>query len=278
MKTFSPAIWLCGAALVYGATALAISPTDVQLLVAAGEKITFLDVRSKVLFQQGHIPGAINVPAALVPGKQLPPLGRVVVYDDGLGRETALAAMTVLNQKPGITAEVLDGGFATWEAARASTTKAAGMKPEETQFITYAELAEVQSDNVVLVDLRKEPVQSRQAATGAMPAAPPEPLTDLRQQFTRVRGITRSPFDLPQTRQSSAGGPAPPPLLVLIDTGDGSAQAMARTLKANGVTRFAILAGGEQILVRQGQRGLGRAASTVVVNRPPGGSLVNTNR
>ncbi len=278
MKTFSPVSWLCGAVLVCGATALAVSPTEVQSLLAAGEKITFLDVRSKVLFQQGHIPGAINVPASLVPAKQLPPLGRVVVYDDGLGRETALAAVTALNQKSGIAAEVLDGGFATWESARATTTKAAGMKPEEIQFITYADLNETQSDNIVLVDLRKEPAQLRQASAAGPAVAPPEPLTDLRQQFTKVRGITRSPFDLPQTRQSSAGDPAPPPLLVLIDSGDGSAQAMARTLKANGVTRFAILAGGEQILVRQGQRGLGRAASTVVVNRPPGGSLVNTNR
>lgn len=277
MKIFSPVRWLCGAVLVCGATALAVSPTEVQLLLAAGEKITFLDVRSKVLFQQGHIPGAINVPAALVPAKQLPPMGRVVVYDDGLGHETAIAAMTALNQKTGIIAEVLDGGFATWESARATTTKAAGMKPEETQFITYADLNEVQSDDVVLVDLRKEPAQLRQASVVAQPVAPPEPLTDLRQQFTKVRGITRSPFDLPQTRQSSAGSTAPP-LLVLIDNGDGSAQAMARTLKANGVARFAILAGGEQILARQGQRGLGRAASTIVVHRPPGVSLVNTNQ
>lgn len=269
--------WLCGAVLAWGAAAFAISPIEVQRGLAAGEKITFVDVRAKVLFQQGHIPGAINVPAALVPAKQLPPVGRVVVYDDGLGRDTATAAMNALNQKTGITAEVLDGGFATWESARATTTKAAGMKPEETQFITYADLNEVQSDHVVLVDLRKEPAQLRQASAAAQPAAPPEPLTDLRQQFTKVRGITRSPFDLPQTRQSGAGNPAPP-LLVLIDNGDGSAQAMARTLKANGVTRYAILAGGEQILARQGQPGLGRAASTVVVHRPPGASLVNTNR
>ncbi len=277
MKTFSLVNWLGGAVLICGTTALAISPAEVQSLQAAGEKITFLDVRSKVLFQQGHIPGAINVPAALVPAKQLPPLGRVVVYDDGLGRETALAAMTALNQKTGITAGVLDGGFATWESARATTTKAAGMKPEEIQFITYADLNETQSDSVVLVDLRKEPAQFRQASSATQPTDPPAPLTDLRQQFTKARGITHSPFDLPPTRQSNTGNTSPP-LLVLIDDGDGAAQIMARTLKANGVSRFAILAGGEQILARQGQRGLGRTASTIVVHRPPGVPLTNTNR
>jgi rhodanese-related sulfurtransferase len=275
MKTLVPVCWLCGVTLFCGGTALAVSPAEVQLLLAAGEKITFVDVRAKTLFQKGHVPGAINVPAALVPSKQLPPLGRVVVYDDGLGRDTATLAAAALNQKTGITAEVLEGGFATWESARATTTKAAGLKPEETPFITYADLSSVQGDDVVLVDLRKEPVQLRQDSA-AQPAVPPEPLTDLRQQFSKVRGITRSPFDLPQMRQASAGSPAPP-LLVLIDNGDGAAQEMARKLKANGVTRFAILAGGEQIVARQGRSGLGRAASTIVVHHPSGGALTNTN-
>lgn len=278
MRTFVPVRWVCGAALAWSAAAFAISPVEVQRLLDAGERITFVDVRAKVLFEEGHIPGAINIPAALVNLKQLPPLGRVVVYDDGLGRDTATAAMNALNQKTGITAEVLDGGFATWESARATTTKAAGMKPEETPFITYADLTAAQSDDVVLVDLRKEPVQLRQASDDAIPAAPREPLTDLRQQFTKVRGITRSPFELPQTRHSNAGSAAPPPLLVLIDNGDGAAQAMARKLKANGMTRFAVLAGGEQILERQGQAGLGRAASTIVVHHPLGASITTTNR
>ena len=125
------------------------------------------------------------------------------------------------------------------------------------------------------MDLRKEPAQSRQASADAQAAEPPEPLTDLRQEFTKVRGITRSPFDLPQSRQSGA---ATPPLLVLIDNGDGSAQTMARTLKANGVTRYAVLVGGEKILARKGRPGLSRAASTIVVHRPPGSSLTTTNR
>lgn len=273
MRTLISIRWLCSAALLGSVTAFAISPAEVQRLLDAGKKITFVDVRANPVFQQGHVPGAINVPAALVAAKKLPPLGRVVVYDDGLSRDTATVAAAALNQKAGINAEVLEGGFATWETARAATTRAAGMKPEETPFITYAQLDEVQSE-VVLVDLRKEPVQSRQDVG----AVAPEPLTDLRQQFTKVRGITRSPFDLPQTRQSNDGSVPPPPLLVLIDTGDGSAQAMARQLKANGISRYAILAGGEEILARQGQRGLGRASSTIVLQRPAGDSQTNTNR
>ena len=51
-----------------------------------------------------------------------------------------------------------------------------------------------------------------------------------------------------------------PPLLVLIDNGDGVAQTMARTLKANGLKRYVILTGGELILSRQGQAGLQRSS------------------
>jgi rhodanese-related sulfurtransferase len=278
MKTLIPVRWLCGASLAFGAAAFALSPAEVQHLLDAGEKIAFVDVRANTLFKKGHLPGAINVPAALVPQKQLPPLGRVIVYDDGLGRDTATDAAVALSRKAGITAEVLEGGFASWESARAATTKGAGLKPEETPFITYADLNHVQSDDVVLVDLRKEPAQSRQASAGAQPAEPAEPLTDLRQEFAKVRGITRSPFDLPQSRQGAAGGTATPPLLVLIDNGDGSAQTMARTLKANGVTRYVVLVGGEKVLARKGRPGLSRAASTIVVHRPPGSSVTTTNR
>ena len=40
---------------------------------------------------------------------------------------------------------------------------------------------------------------------------------------------------------------------VLIDRGDGSADITARQLKAAGIKRLVILAGGEETLVRKGQ-------------------------
>jgi len=53
--------------------------------------------------------------------------------------------------------------------------------------------------------------------------------------------------------------------MVLIDGGgpDNSAQEMARTLKANGIKRVVILAGGEEILSRGGKPGLQRTGITV---------------
>ncbi|MHB8519119.1 MAG: rhodanese-like domain-containing protein [Limisphaerales bacterium] len=256
--------WFCCSTLAFGATALAISFAEVQRRLDAGETITFVDVRANAFFQKGHIPGAINIPGGLVSQKNLPPLGRVVVYDDGLGHNAAEVAVSALNQKLGITAEVLDGGFATWEMAQAATTRGGGMKPEELPLITYAQLKEAPSGDVVLVDLRQ--VGPDSAGKSALAASQPA-LTDLRAEFPNVR-VTRSAFAVPAAKKtSSPASSASPPLLVLIDSGNGAAQATARALKANGVKRFVILVGGEEILARKGQPGLQRAGSTVTLQR-----------
>jgi rhodanese-related sulfurtransferase len=275
MKTFIPVRWLGCAAMSLATAAFAISPAQVQQLLNSGEKITFIDVRLNVLFQGGHIPGALNIPAQLVPEKQLPPLGHVVVYDGGLGDDDAPAAAAALNQKSGITADVLDGGYAAWQMAQSQTTQSSGMKPEQTPLITYAQLKQVQSADVVLVDLR----QSAPASTNAAPtkgkglaakAAVP-PLTDLATEFPKAR-IAQSPFAVSSPRVKASAALAPPPLLVLIDNGDGRAQQTARALKANGITRFAVLAGGEQILAVHGQAGLQRIGSSITVRGSAGAS------
>src|SRR5688572_22411235 len=276
MKRFLAATWFCSLSLICSAADSTITPDDLARRIEAGEKLTLIDVRANTLFKQGHIPGAINIPAALVPQKQLPPLGIAVIYDAGLGADAANEAAAAFNQKSGITAKVLEGGFAAWETAqRSATTKGAGLTPEEIPFITYADLSKVQSEDVVLVDLRKEPKQIRQGENSTI--APPEPLTNLRQEFSKVRGVTRSPFDLPQSRQAVSSNSSSNPLLVLIDNGDGSAQATARLMKANGITRYAILAGGEPVIARKGRAGSGRASSTFVITRPPNANAATTS-
>ena len=239
---------------------LALSPADLETRLAGGEKLTIIDVRAPAFYEKGHIPNAINIPAALCHTKKLPPLGNVVVYDAGLANEEAKSAVVTLNAKPGIKAEILEGGFASWTEAKRQSTQGPGLRSDEVPSISYAQLQAAQSNGVVIVDLRKQPLQSRQAVDGA---APPQ-LTDLRKEFPGA-AVASSPFALPQTRQSGSGAS---PLLVLIDSGDGSAQAMARTLKANGQARFVVLAGGESILSRHGEAGLQRmGAGTTVFPR-----------
>lgn len=265
--TIQLALALCSAVFCAGA----MSPQDLQKIVAAGEPITIIDLRSEALFQESHIPNAINIPAVLVPRKNLPPLGRVVVYDDGLGQEAAKNSAAALNRMNGIQAEVLDGGLAAWEQSAAHTTAAAGLSPESTPVITYDRLKRTSPEEVVLVDLRRPsaaPGQSRQAA------GDPAPLSDLTAEFPNTP-IIKSPFTSPPARRQSG---SVPPLLVLIDNGNGAAQESARALKANGVKRFAILAGGEEIIARKGRPGLQRVGTTFTVQQPKAPESGDPNR
>lgn len=259
--------------IVGALTAVGVSPAELDARLGAGKKLTIVDVRSPAAYEKDHIANAINIPAVLCPGKKLPSIGSVVVYDDGLGNDQARGAAVALNAKPGIQAEVLEGGFAAWTESRGQSTQKPGMKPEEVPMISYAQLTSAQSNGVVLVDLRTPPAESRQGTGGTSSAGPAEPLTNLRSEFPGA-AVASSPFQLPQTRQA-AGGAAP--LMVLIDNGDGKAQAMARTLKANGVHRFVILAGGESILARHGRAGLQRTGGGTAT-LPPGLNPVPANK
>ncbi len=241
--------------------ACAMPPAKLQQRLGDGERLTLIDIRPASRFQQGHIPNAINVPASLVPAKQLPPLGQVVVYDDGLGEETAAAAVTALNLKQGIQAEALDGGFAAWEMAQGASTAGRGLRHEDMPMVTYAQLKKHQGTDLVFLDLRSQ--KSKDALH-----QPAQPLTDLQAEFPHAR-VSRSVSDEAVHAKNSSSS-AVPPLLVLIDNGDGTAQETARTLRAGGLKRCVVFVGGEEMLARKGQPGLDRASGTIVLHNRPG--------
>lgn len=241
----------------------AVSPVRLQAEMNKGAKVTIIDVRSTEIYQRGHIPGAINIPAAFCAIKKLPPLGRVVAYDGGIGDNLVVGAVTALNGKPGIKAETLDGGFAAWEAQRLPDTKGRGTDDNFLPMVTYQQVKTNLIDELVLVDLRKPAATS--SAKGSVAQA--APLSDLRAAFPQAR-VSKSAFNVAGTKKSPSGDTVAP-LLVLIDNGDGTALATARALRANGITRFAILAGGEQILARDGKSGSKRSGTTVTLPNLP---------
>jgi rhodanese-related sulfurtransferase len=249
-----PAWGAAGWAVCLAAAAMTVS--DLQTQLAAGAKITVVDVRGPALFAQAHLPGAINIPAEVCARKSLPPLGRVVVCGDGLGRDTAVTvdAAAALGKKPGITAEVLEGGFSAWESAHGMTTRLEGRRPEAFNYITYAQLKAAKAGDAILVDLRK-PAAAAQPALAAAGNSPSQPLTDLRLEFPGL-SLAKSLTEAGAAAKSGAGA-----LLVLIDSADGAAEAAARALKGGGHKRYAILAGGELILARHGQAGLERSSA-----------------
>jgi rhodanese-related sulfurtransferase len=250
------ALWVV-AAIFWAGNLRAITVTELQAKVAGKEKLTIIDVRSPSLFRQGHIPGAINVPASLCPYKQLPPLGQVVVYGEGLGKDSVETAAGELAQKPGLTVAILQGGFAEWESSQMLTTRGRGLKPEMFDYITYEQLKNSKPAEMVLVDLRKRSASANQAK--AQSSAPPaEPLTDLATEFPGMKRTTSPLEQSPSVPKVAAGGD-PQPVLVLVDNGDGAAEALARKLRGNGQRRVVILVGGEIALARKGRPGLQRS-------------------
>ncbi len=258
-----------GSLLAAGSCVMAVAPIELQQRLAEGESLTLMDVRATAFFQRGHIPGAINVPFEIIDQKPLPKIGKVIVYDGGLGEAYATRALKVLQAKPGISAEALEGGLAAWETARGATTADPNMVQSELPRITYDKLKALPVDaSTVLVDLRT-------AGGPVKTAASPRPQLDLAAEFPGAQ-VTKSPFSVgPQ--KTASGKPGASPLLVLIDKGDGSADQIGRALKANGNQRFVILVGGEEMIARKGKAGLERSGSVYTTDTPPT-TLHNTNR
>jgi len=257
MKPVDRIFYVVALSGLLAAPVMAMTAGELAVLLEEKAPVTLVDVRDASLFQRGHIPNAINVPIRVLPLKKLPPLGRVVVYGRGLGQEDMESALYFLNEKPGIDAEVLEGGYAAWETSRGTTTQAAGLhEGDSVNIISYQALQDLHAadGDVVLVDLRTPAPLSRQGVD-----AENQPVS-LAEKFPG-KAVVKSPFDVagvPGSGKLARQSDKPLPLMVLIDDGDGKAQEMARMLKANGLQRVVVLAGGERILERDGAAGLQR--------------------
>ena len=256
-------IWIVIIALIMGLglasapeTAIAISPQQLQEMMDRGEPVTIIDIRVLDLYRDGHIPGAISMPVTIISKKQVPPVGTVVVYGDGIRTDLDAEALRALNARPGIQASILEGGFSAWETLNLPTTHKSGFREERLPYLSYQELEKVAEANpdIVLVDLRTVPDQANTSDT----------LTDLSTMFPGLNSVRllRKPqsdgkeWDISTVTQRGGKDTYYRWLYILIDNGDGEAEKVARTLKAAGIKRMAILTGGEQILRRGGSPGL----------------------
>lgn len=234
---------------------LALSPGQLQEMLEQGSSVTMIDIRNSDIYREGHIPGAISIPAAIISKKQLPPVGSVVVYGDGIRTDLTLEAVNALNTRRGIQAEMLEGGFSAWEALGLPTTHQGGFREERLTYLSYQELEKVAAANpdLVLVDMRSRPERVDTGST----------LTDLPAMFPGVITIKmlRKPqsggkeWDITAVTGRGSRETRYRWLYILIDDGDGEAEKVAHSLKAAGIRRMAILTGGELILRRGGLPG-----------------------
>ncbi len=269
MKTYLPCLSVLACALALGAQA--VTPAELQALLAAGERVALIDLRPQAAYEAGTLPDAMRMSAREAARKPL--RGRVVFFDDGLGGAAAADAAVLLAEKNAdVQADSLAGGFAAWSAMGGQTSERKGLRPAHQRYVTYQELAGDLADpsgTVVLLDVRperKEAGMPAAAATGQAVAASESPV-DLAAEFPRL-AATRTlprPADAPSTQRgpgrAAAAAPGTTPLYVLIDAGDGTAERTARRLRAAGVARVVILAGGESAIRRKGAPGLMRRGS-----------------
>jgi rhodanese-related sulfurtransferase len=248
----------------------AVTPEELNRRMNSGESLTLIDVRPTLDFAQGHIPGAINIPANALASRRLPPLGEAVIYSEGLGRLDEERVLEELNRKPGIRAEILSGGLAAWESVNLPTTAPKGLSRQEVPVITYQQLLSANPREMLLVDLRGGE-EGRAAATDLRALLPHARLH--RPSLGLEQTGRRSPPDAGSARRERQAGLVRDPvvqranpasyLIILIDDGDGSAVEAAEALRSQGNRRVVVLAGGEDILRRGGRSGLERSGSSI---------------
>ena len=243
----------------------AITPAELQALMASDEGVTLVDLRSRAAFEAGTLPDAMRMTAR--EAMQKPFKGRVVFFDDGLGVDHAGPAAALLAEKNSeAQADKLAGGFAAWRGVGGQTSEREGMTHLHQRYVTYQALAGPltdQADEIVLLDVRaagktgKEPRKSGVDASSG--EASPVDVAAAFPHYAVTRALPQSatvPATKGQPGRTSVAASDVQPLYVLIDAGDGTAEKVAQTLKAGGLTRVVILAGGENIIRRKGMPGL----------------------
>ncbi|MEX2246725.1 MAG: ArsR family transcriptional regulator [Dehalococcoidia bacterium] len=101
---------------VEGAEGEEVWRRDLEALVAA-DRITLIDVRPRIEYEAGHVPGALSVPLDELPSRlsALPKGKRIVAYCRGEYCQMADEAVALLRQR-GFEAALLDGGWPEWRA------------------------------------------------------------------------------------------------------------------------------------------------------------------
>jgi 3-mercaptopyruvate sulfurtransferase SseA len=242
----------------------ALSAAELASMMKANVQVVVIDVRNRNYYSNGHIPGAISIPAEILARKKLPRFSNVVIYGDGIHVQATNDARDALAANLGIVPQILDGGYPVWEAYTRLSTKGGGMSDEVIPHITYQELMKIKDGDsqLTIIDLRQP--GKRMGTNNKV-----QKLTDLASKFPRhqVLSADRARWSKHKQGHVKPGEVmplhtfSPDVLYVLVDNGDGHlAESVARRLRGKGIKRLAILTGGEVAIETEGQ------ASEVTVN------------
>lgn len=262
-------IWTGLLLLAAGQTpCFAVTTDELKALMDQEAAITIIDARTRAEFFRGHILNAINIPGDILKNKTLPPVGKVVVYGDGLQEAALRSAVEALNLQQGIAADLLQGGYPAWAGQTQYTMPQFGLKKDVFTSITYQELKKADhaaDQHITIIDLRNAAHTSKTDRTPTDNDQSETPIANLEDIFPALTIIQ------PDVRFSAGTGANKPDsisglssiqkqktdqLYVLIDLGDGTSQKVARRLSAKGIYQTAILIGGEKMIQRKGEPGI----------------------
>lgn len=166
-RTAFALLWLLLTATLSQAAAWQwIAPQQVHNLIREGSSLWIVDVRTPSSFEQGHIEGALNVPADLLKIRNLPKGKIIVLADDSLGLRNARAGADSLVKKGSEKVFVLEGGIPAWLGEGLPAT---GKRPGNLRPVMWDDLAWARSNTIPLrlYDLRDKQEQSNGPVEGA---------------------------------------------------------------------------------------------------------------
>lgn len=254
-------LWLCLAGS--SGAAESISGERLAERLVSDEPPLLLDIRREHQYEAGHIPGAINIPLGMLGSRRLPPVGEVIIYADGLGETDPLEAVALLEKREGLEPKWLRGGYAGWETVSGVSTAMPGFQKSSQRHISYGKLKASGGNGAVIYDLRKK-------AGSALEEHFPDARVVRGDRRRVLRAASDSGAARPQSLDADEGQANPllrgkrassEQLIVLIDDDNESAREVAASLRAQGLHRVVILAGGEMMVEMEGRSGLERASS-----------------
>lgn len=170
------AVWLAGALPAWAETPL-VGASELRGMMLNRASFVLIDVRPPGEFQEGHIQGARNVPAASVLGAGLDKNVPVVVYCGEHPCALSRGAAESLLGAGFASVRVLDGGLGAWVGRGYPVEKGgdAAPKPRVGRMGAAEVKKRIAAGKVVVLDVRP----SNEYAAGRLPGARSAPLEEL---------------------------------------------------------------------------------------------------
>lgn len=166
-----------------------MAPQRVSSLVKEGSGLWLVDVRSGAAFEDGHIEGAMHIPAGILGTKRLPKGKIIVLVDDSLGLRMGRDAAEVLQKNGHDKVYLLEGGMAAWlgegypVAGKGSGRTFRGVMPDDVAWALDNRIA------LRIFDLRDKGEQTR----GPVPQARTVEGKNLTERLEKVKEMVTGP-------------------------------------------------------------------------------------